>query len=92
MSQWRVIGTPSTRVSGSPCPPPIVEVDRARERRQQDELREGDVGPLGEATVASKFPCGRSAAEDERPEDVNAMLAERAEPTTRSSPARLKPL
>ena len=63
-------------------------------RRQQHELRERDVGLLGQRDrrVERVLPVARQP-EDERAEHVDAVLAERAAAaSTSSSPARLKPL
>ena len=77
---------------GSPVVLPLLEVDRARERRQQDELRERDVRAFREATVASNVSAVARQPEDERAEDVDAVLAERPQPLDQFLAARLKPL
>ena len=60
---------------------PLLEVQRARERRQQHELRESQIGPFGEGHGRLKR-VGAIAwqPENERPEHVHAAAPERAEP------------
>ena len=57
------------------------KVDRAGKRRQHDELREGDVGALRQLRggLEGLGPVRRQP-EDERAEDVDAVLAERLQP------------
>ena len=60
---------------------PPLEIDRARERREHDELRERDArASRASAAVASNVcrPIARQP-EDERAEHVDAVLAERAQ-------------
>ena len=60
---------------------PLLEIDRARERRQQHELREGEIGLFGERD--RRVEClSRIArqAEDERAEHVDPVAAEDAQP------------
>jgi hypothetical protein len=64
---------------------PALKVNGARERRQHDELREGNTSPLGE-TVASKSRRSRWQAEDKRP-GTYAALPERLKALHQASPA-----
>ena len=59
---------------------PRGEVDRARERREHHELRERDAGALGELRreIEGGGPIARQA-EDEGAEDVDVVMAERAQ-------------
>ena len=59
----------------------VVEIQRPRERRQHDELRERQIGAFGERCrgVECVGAIARQA-EDERAEHVDAVLAERPQP------------
>ena len=79
ISQWRVIGVPPTAGNFvAEALLPLLEIERAGERRQHDELREGDIRALGERRrgVERRRRIGRQP-EDERAEHVNAVVAER---------------
>ena len=59
---------------------PFLKVDGARKRRQHDELRESETGPLG------KILCGvkgvraiAGQAEDERTKNMHAVIGKRPE-------------
>ena len=59
---------------------PFLKVDGARKRRQHDELRESETGPLGKIMCGVKR-VGAIAlqAEDERTEDMHAVIGKRPE-------------
>ena len=83
MSQCRVIGTPAIFVSSFASDfSPGGEIQRARERRgEHHELRERDAGRLRERCrgVERRGTITRQP-EDERPENVDAILAEGPQP------------
>src|SRR3954451_17740288 len=60
---------------------PLLEIDRARERREQHELREGEIGLFGERDRRVEcFSRIARQAEDERAEHVDPVAAEDAQP------------
>lgn len=72
---------------------PVLEIDRAGEGGQHDELRERHAGTLGKG--GGRFERGRSVArqtEDERPEDVDPVFAEDLQPADQCVADQIEPL
>ena len=95
ISQCCVIGTPSTlRVAVLRVLRPLLEVERAGERRQQHELRERDVGLLAPARPSRRTCPSRSLGSPKmnEPSTWTPCWRNACSRATSSSPARLKPL
>src|SRR5262245_39571293 len=72
---------------------PLFEVDRPWEWRQQDELRECDVGLMseGDRGVEGVLAVARQA-EDERAEHVDAVMPKRTQPIDEGIAREVEPL
>ena len=94
ISQCCVTGMPSTLVAWfSRLRRPFLEVDRPGERRQQHELREGDVRLLGQRDRrVERVRAIARQPEDERPEHVDAVLPERPQPLDQLVAGQVEPL
>ena len=72
---------------------PLLEVDRARKRRQHHELREGDAGTLGQVAVASNV-SGRSLGRPKmnEPSTWTPCLRNALQPVDERSPDEIESL